>query len=93
VVADDDEEDVPPPADQQADLPIDLPGDLGQASCHFMGKDPCRRYLSAVELFDSLDLRRFKAGQVSISLFDGRGSSAFLLEFLGIDPLSMVSRN
>ena len=87
VVADDDEENVPFPADQQSDLSIDLPGDLGQVSRHFMGKDPCRRYLSAVELFDSLDLRRFKAGQVSISLFDGRGSSAFLLEFLGIDPL------
>ena len=72
VVADDDKQNVSLSADQHADLPADLPGELCQVSRQFMGQDSDGLYFSAVKLFDSLQLAGFEAGQIAVNLFDKR---------------------
>jgi hypothetical protein len=61
--------------DQDADLAVDLPGELRELAGQVVGDDPLRRDAPPVELPDPLDLRRREAGQVAVYLLDGRSSS------------------
>jgi hypothetical protein len=70
VVADDDKQNVSLSADQYADLPADLTGELCQVSRQFMGEDSGGLDFSAVKLFDSLQLAGFEAGQIAINTVD-----------------------
>jgi hypothetical protein len=63
--------DLPPAGDEDADLAVDLPGELRQRPGQFVGDDPLRRDTPPVELPDPLDLRRPEAGQVAVYLFYG----------------------
>jgi hypothetical protein len=65
-----------PAGDQNADLPVDLPGELREPASEIVCDDPLRRDAPPVELPDPLDLIRPEAGQVAVNLFDGRSLMA-----------------
>jgi hypothetical protein len=58
--------DLPPAGDEQADLAVDLPGELRQRPGQFVGDDPLGRETPTVELPDPLDLGRSEAGEVAV---------------------------
>jgi hypothetical protein len=62
--------DFPLPADENAYLTVDLPGEGGQGSGEIMGDDALRMDLPPVKLRDSLDLFRPETGQVTIDSLD-----------------------
>jgi hypothetical protein len=64
--------DFTPAGDQDADLAVDLPGELRELARQVMGDDPLRRDASPVELPDAPGLIRPEAGQIAVNLFDGR---------------------
>jgi hypothetical protein len=57
--------------DQDADLAVDLPGELGEPASQVVRDDPLRRDAPPVELPDPFDLGRREAGQVAVYLLDG----------------------
>jgi hypothetical protein len=59
---DDDIGDLTPAGDQNADLAVDLPGELRELAGQVVCDDPLRRDAPPVELTDSLDLRRSESG-------------------------------
>ena len=54
MIADDDEDNFPPPADQQAKLAVDVPGCLGELAGQIVGQNEVRGDAAPVELFDPL---------------------------------------
>jgi hypothetical protein len=64
--------DLPPAGDEQADLAVELTGELGQRPGQFVGDDPLGRETPPVELADPLDLCRSEAGEVAVYSFYGR---------------------
>jgi len=58
--------------DQDADLTVDLPGELRELAGQVVGDDPLRRDAPPVELPDPLDFDRREAGQVAVYLLDDR---------------------
>jgi hypothetical protein len=68
----DDIGDLSPAGDQEAELAVEFAGNLGELAGQVMGDYPLRRDAPPVELPDTLDLGRPEAGQVAVSLFDGR---------------------
>jgi len=75
VRADDDIGDLPPAGDEEAELAVDLAGELRQVAGQFVGDDTLRRDAPPVDLPDPLDLGRSEAGQVAVNLLDGCSSS------------------
>jgi hypothetical protein len=75
-----------PAADEEANLPVDLPGEGCQLPRQIMGDYTLRRHPPPVELFNPFDLRRCEAGQVSVNFIH-------YLNLCGLTFLSMVSRN
>lgn len=71
VRSDDDVGDLAAAGDQDADLAVDLAGELRDPASQLVGDDPLRRDAPPVELTDPLDLGRREAGQVAVYLFDG----------------------
>jgi hypothetical protein len=61
--------------DQDADLAVDLAGELGELAGQLVGDDPVLWDAPAVELPDPFDLIRPEAGQVAVNLFDGCSST------------------
>jgi len=59
------------PADQEADLPVQLLGESGDLPRQFMSDNAIRGAFAAVELFDSVKLFRSETGNVSVYLIDG----------------------
>ena len=72
--ADDDIGDLAPAGDQEADLAVDLAGDLRDLPGQLVGDDPLRRDAPPAELPDAPYLRRPETGQVAVNLLDGRSS-------------------
>jgi hypothetical protein len=70
----DDKGDLAPAGDQNADLAVDLPGELRELAGQVVGDDPLRRDAPPVELPDAPDFSRSEAGQIAVDLFDGRSS-------------------
>jgi len=68
---DDDIGDLAPAGDQDADLAVDLPGELRELAGQVVGDDPLRRDAPPVKLSDPFDLIRPEAGQIAVNLFDG----------------------
>jgi hypothetical protein len=62
VRSDDHRGDLAPAGDQEADLAIDLPGELGELPGQFMGDDPVRQDAPPVELSDPFDFGRRETG-------------------------------
>jgi len=62
--------DLAPAGDQNADLAVDLAGELRELTGQVMGDDPLRRDAPPVELSDPFDLIRSEAGQIAVNLFD-----------------------
>jgi hypothetical protein len=81
--ADDDIGDLPPAGDEEAELAVDLAGELRELAGQFVGDDPLRRDPPPIELTDPLDLGRREAGQVAVYLF--YGCSSELWELWGQD--------
>jgi hypothetical protein len=65
VVAHDNIGDVPPPADENADLTVDAVGQLREGAGEFMGEDAVRRDAPAIEPLDGFDVFRPQAGGVA----------------------------
>jgi hypothetical protein len=57
--------------DQNADLAVDLPGELRELAGQIVGDDPFGRDAPPVELADPFDFGRREAGQVAVYLLDG----------------------
>lgn len=70
VIADDDEMDIALAADQDADLPVGLPGDLAQMPGELEREDPVDGDFAAVELLDAPDLAGLQAGRVTVNPVD-----------------------
>jgi len=68
MVPDDDEMDVAPAADQDADLSVGLAGDLAELPGKLEGEHPVDRDFTAVELLDAPDLVRLESGRVAMYL-------------------------
>jgi len=64
--------DLAPAGDQNADLAVDLPGELRELAGQVVGDDPLRRDAPPVELPDAPDFSRRETGQIAVNLFDGR---------------------
>jgi hypothetical protein len=64
--------DLAPAGNQNADLAVDLAGELRELAGKFVGDDPLRRDAPPVKLTDPFDLIRREAGQVAVNLIDGR---------------------
>jgi len=77
--------DLPPPADENADLPAQGPGQLGQVPGEFVCEDAVGREFSPVEAFYLPDLVGLEARQVSVELVDVSRSSSGLLELVRAD--------
>jgi hypothetical protein len=58
--------------DQNADLAVDLPGELRELTGQVVCDDPLRRDATPVELPDPFDFSRRETGQVAVNLLDGR---------------------
>lgn len=71
VRADDDVGDLAPAGDEEAELAVDLPGDLRDLPGQLMGDDTIRRDAPPAELPDASYLGRPEAGQVAVNLLDG----------------------
>ncbi|MDP2840217.1 MAG: hypothetical protein Q8O11_09170 [Syntrophales bacterium] len=61
--------------DQNADLAVDLPGELRELAGQVVGDDPLRRDAPPVELPDPFDFGRRETGQVAVNLLYGRSSA------------------
>jgi hypothetical protein len=72
VGAHDHEGDLPLAGDQNADLAVDLPGELRDLAGQVVRDDSLRRDAPPVELPDPFDFGRREAGQIAVNLFDGR---------------------
>jgi hypothetical protein len=68
---------LPPAGDEDADLTVELAGELGKLAGQFVGDDPRRRDAPPVELADAFEFRRPEAGDVSVNLFYGRSLWCF----------------
>jgi hypothetical protein len=77
VAAHDHEGDLPLAGDEEADLAVDLPGDLRDLAGQFVRDDPLRRDAPPVKLADAPDLGWPEAGQVAVDLLDGLSSIPF----------------
>jgi hypothetical protein len=62
--------DLAPAGDQDADLAVDLPGELRELAGQVVGDDPLRRDAPPVKLSDPFDLIRPESGQIAVNLFD-----------------------
>ena len=60
----------PPAANEDTDLPVDLPREFRQLPGQLMGEDVLRRDFPTVELSDPLDLFRLETGQVAMNFID-----------------------
>ncbi len=72
--------------DQNADLAVDLPGELRELAGQVVGDDPFRRDAPPLELPDPLDFGRRETGQVAVYLLYGRS-----LMIANYEELSMMS--
>jgi hypothetical protein len=68
----DDKGDLPLAGDQNADLAVDLTGELRDLAGQVVRDDSLRRDAPPVELSDPLDFGWREAGQIAVNLFDGR---------------------
>jgi hypothetical protein len=68
----DDKGDLAPAGNQNADLAVDLPGELRELAGQVVGDDPLRRDAPSVELSDPFGFGRRETGQVAVYLLDGR---------------------
>jgi len=64
--------DLAPAGDQDADLAVDLPGELRELAGQLVGDDPLLRDAPLIELSDPLELIRPEAGQIAVNFFDSR---------------------
>jgi hypothetical protein len=67
----DDEGDLPPAGDEDADLAVDPAGELRELTGELVRDDPLRRDAPPVELPDAPDFVRAQTGQIAVDLFDG----------------------
>ena len=81
---DDDIGHLTPAGDEEADLAVDLAGELRKRPGQLVGDDPLRRDAPLVELPDAPDLGRPETGQIAVYLFDSRS----YLNFCGFTRLS-----
>jgi hypothetical protein len=79
-----------PAGDEEAELAVELTGELRELARQVVGDDPLRRDAPPVELPDALDLGRSEAGQVAVNLFDG--CSLIHLNLCGLTRFSIRSR-
>jgi len=70
VIPHDDEVDIALAADEDADLPVGLAGNLTEVPGQLEGENPVNRDFAAVELLDPPDLAGFQAGDVAINSID-----------------------
>jgi hypothetical protein len=59
MIAHDNAGNLPSPADEDTDLPVDTGGQLRKGPCKFVGHDTIRRDFSPIESLNSLDVFRF----------------------------------
>jgi len=71
VIADDDEDNFPSPADQQAELAVDVPGCFGELAGQIVGQNEVGSDAAPVELFDPLYLLRPQSVQVAVDFLNG----------------------
>jgi hypothetical protein len=71
----DDEVDVALAADEDADLPVCLSGDLAEVPGKLEGENPVNRDFAAVQLLNASDLACLQAGDVAINTIDAMTSS------------------
>jgi len=83
--------DVSPAADQDAELTIGLPGNLGELARQIVGDDPLRRNPAAVDLLNTPDLLGAESVQIAEDFLD-RTLDVYL-NFSGLILRSMRSRN
>ena len=67
--------DLAPAGDQNADLAVDLAGELRELAGQVVGDDPLRRDAPPVDLPDAFDFGGRETGQIAVNLFDGRSSN------------------
>jgi hypothetical protein len=75
VIPHDDEVNVSPAADEDADLAVGLPGNLAEVPGQLMGENPVKGDFAAIELLDAPDLAGLQAGHVAIDSIDAMTSS------------------
>ena len=68
VIPHDDEVDIALAADEDADLPVGLSGNLAEVPGQLVGENPVNRDFAAVELLDASDLAGLQPGDVAINL-------------------------
>jgi hypothetical protein len=74
VIPHDDEVDLSLAADEDADLPVGLSGNLAEGPGKLEGENPVNRDFAAVELLDASDLAGLETGNVAINLIDALAS-------------------
>jgi hypothetical protein len=75
VIPHDDEVDLSLAADEDADLPVGLSGNLAEGPGKLEGENPVNRDFAAVELLDASDLAGLETGNVAIDTIDAVNSS------------------
>jgi len=71
----DDEVDVALAADEDADLPVCLAGNLTEVPGKLLGENPVNRDFAAVQLLDASDLAGLQAGDVTVESIDASTST------------------
>jgi hypothetical protein len=74
VIPHDDEVDIALAADEDADLPVGLAGNLTEVPGQLMGENPVNRNFAAVELLDPPDLASLQAGEITVDSIDAFAS-------------------
>jgi len=74
VIPHDDKVDVALAADEDADLPVCLAGNLTEVPGKLEGENPVNRDFAAVQLLDASDLAGLETGDISINLIDAFAS-------------------
>jgi len=74
VIPHDDEMDVALAADEDADLPVDLSGNLAEVPGKLEGENPVNGDFAAVELLDAPDLAGLQAGDIAVKSIDASTS-------------------
>jgi hypothetical protein len=74
VIPHDDEVDLSLAADEDADLPVGLSGNLAEGPGKLEGENPVNRNFAAVELLDASDLAGLETGNVAIKSIDASTS-------------------
>jgi hypothetical protein len=70
MIADNYQTDFPPPADEQADLPVNFQGKKTQLTGQFLGNDVSRSDIFPIKSFDLFNLRSAQAHRISENFVD-----------------------